>query len=96
MSKINELKFRLLPHAPYLPDLAPLDYFIFPNLKKKWLGGQRFANSEEVEFEVNGYFKELDDSYYKQVIEATKNCWKKSIELNRDYVEKYYCGQKLR
>ena len=47
MAKINELKFELLLNAPYSPDLAPSDYFLFPNLKK-WLSGQRFSNDEEV------------------------------------------------
>ena len=57
-----ELKFELLSHAPYSPDLAPSDYFLFPNLKK-WLGG-RFTNNEEVESAVNGYFEEFNGSYY--------------------------------
>jgi len=63
MAKINELKFELLPHAPYSPDLAPSDYFLFPNLKK-WLGDKRFTNNEEVESAVNGYFEEFNSSYY--------------------------------
>jgi histone-lysine N-methyltransferase SETMAR len=41
MAKIYELKFELLPHAPYSPDLAPSDYFLFPNLKT-WLSDKRF------------------------------------------------------
>ena len=69
MAKINELKFKLLPHAPYSPDLAPSDYFLFPILKK-WLGGQKFANNEEVDSAFNGYFEELDGSHYKQDIEG--------------------------
>ena len=63
MAKISELKFELLPHAPYSPDLALSDYFLFPNLKK-WLGDRRFTN-EEVESAVNGYFEEFNGSYYK-------------------------------
>ena len=59
IAKINELKFKLLPHAPYSLDLATSDYFLFPNLKK-WLGGQRFANNEEVESAADTYFEELD------------------------------------
>jgi histone-lysine N-methyltransferase SETMAR len=55
MAKINALQFELLPHAPYSPDLAPSDYFLFPNLKK-WLGGKRLANNEEVPSAVDGYF----------------------------------------
>ena len=48
IAEINELNFKLPPHAPYSPDLAPSDYFISPNLKK-WLGGQRFSKDEEME-----------------------------------------------
>ena len=87
MAKINELKFELLPHAPYSPDLAPSDYHLFPNLKK-WLGGKKFANNEEVESAVNGYFEELEVSHYKQGIEAIEHRWEKCIELNGSHVEK--------
>ena len=62
MAKINELKFELHRHAPYSPDLASSDYFLFPNITK-WLGGRRFANNEE----VVGYFNELD-SYINGVL----------------------------
>ena len=87
MAKIRELKFELLPHAPYSPDLAPSDYFLFPNLKK-WLGGKRFASNDEVEAAVDGYFDELDKSHYKQGVEAIEHRWAKCIELKGDYVEK--------
>ena len=69
MAKINELKLKLLPHTPYLPDLAPSDYFLSSNLKK-WLDPQIFANNEEMESAINGYFEELDGSHYKQGREA--------------------------
>jgi len=85
--QINKLKFELLPHAPYLPDLAPSDYFLFPNLKK-WIGGKRFANNKEVESAVDGYFEALDGSHYKQGIEAIEHSWEKCVELKGDYVEK--------
>ena len=87
MAKINDLKFKLLPHAVYSPDLAPSDYSLLPNLKK-WLSSQRLANHEEVESADNGYFEELDGSPYKQDIEAIEHCWEKCIELKGDYVEK--------
>ena len=52
------------------------------------LGGNRFVNSEELECAVGAYFEELDGSYYKQSVEATKHTKEKCIELNGDYVEK--------
>ena len=73
MTKINELKFKLLPRAPYSLDSAPLDYFLSPNLKS-WLSSQIFPNNEEVESAVGGYFEELDASHYKQGIEAIEHC----------------------
>jgi histone-lysine N-methyltransferase SETMAR len=42
-----ELGCKLLSHPPYFPDLAPCDFFLFPNTKK-WVGEKRFASNEEV------------------------------------------------
>ena len=63
MAKIDELKFQLVDHPPYSPDLAPSDYFLFPNLKK-WLGGQRFFSNEEVIDQTDAYFENLPKSYF--------------------------------
>ncbi|EZA50790.1 hypothetical protein X777_10840 [Ooceraea biroi] len=50
-----ELRFQLVPHAPYSPDLAPSDYYLFPNMKK-WLA-ERFYSNEQVITETNAYFQ---------------------------------------
>jgi len=34
MVKIDEMGFEILEHPHYSPDLAPSDYFLFPQLKK--------------------------------------------------------------
>ena len=68
MPKIHKLGYELLPHPAYSPDLAPCDYFLFPNLKK-WLGGRRFGSNEEVITETNAYFEGLEKTYY---LEGTK------------------------
>ena len=87
MAKIHELKFELLPHPPYSPDLAPCDFHLFPNLKK-WLGGKRFMTDDEVIQAVNSYFEDLDKSLYYSGVTALEHRWVKCIELNGDYVEK--------
>ena len=76
MAKINYFKFKLLPHAPYPPGLVPLDYFLFPNLRK-WLDGQKFSNNGKVESAVNDFFEKLDGSRYKQGIGLKRDCVKK-------------------
>lgn len=87
MAKIHELRYELLPHPPYSPDLAPCDYFLFPNLKK-WLGGRRFASNNEVIDATNDYFAGFEKSYFLGGIEKLEKRWTKCIELKGDYVEK--------
>jgi hypothetical protein len=49
-----ELGCKLLSHSPYSPNLAPYDFFLFPNMKK-WVGEKRFASNEEVITESEAY-----------------------------------------
>ena len=71
-AKRHELGFESLPHPPYSPDLAPSDYYLFPNLKR-WLCGRRFESNEQVEWETEGYFRGFGKSYYLEGIEKLKN-----------------------
>ena len=57
-AKLVELRYELLPHPPYSPDLAPCDFFLFPNMKK-WLGGKRFTSNEEVIAASEAYFADF-------------------------------------
>jgi len=45
--KLAYLGFRCLDHPPYSLDLAPLDYHLFPGLKKQ-LKGRHFSSDAEV------------------------------------------------
>lgn len=85
--KLIELRYELLHHPPYSPDLAPCDFFLFPNLKK-WLGGKRFTSNEEVIAETNAYFAEFEKSYYLAGLQKLEKRWARCIELKGVYVEK--------
>ncbi|GBP78669.1 Histone-lysine N-methyltransferase SETMAR [Eumeta japonica] len=43
--------FSEIDHPPYSPDLAPSDYFLFPNLKKE-LRGRRFVDDNQMKMVV--------------------------------------------
>ena len=47
--------FKILPHPPYSPDLAPSEFFLFPSLKKH-LKGRRFHSNEDVISAVEEWF----------------------------------------
>jgi histone-lysine N-methyltransferase SETMAR len=86
-AKLVDLGYELLPHPPYSPDLAPCDFFLFPNMKN-WLGGKRFRSNEEVITETEAYFAEFEKSYFLEGIKKLEYRWAKCIELKGDYVEK--------
>ncbi|KYQ49655.1 hypothetical protein ALC60_11269 [Trachymyrmex zeteki] len=79
MAKIHELRFELIDHPPYSPDLAPSDFFLFPKLKV-WLGGQKFS-SNEVIASVDAYFAKQDAQYYLNGLKGWEHRWK--IEFDR-------------
>ena len=87
MAKIHELRFELLDHPPYSSDLAPSDFFLFPDLKTA-LGGQRFSSNEEAITFVNNYFAEKNAEYYSDGLKRWEHRWEKCVELQGDYVEK--------
>jgi len=87
MAKLVELRYELLSHPLYSPDLASCDFYLFSNMKK-WLGGKCFASNEEVITETEAYFKKFDQSYFLNGIKMLEYRWAKCIELKGDYVEK--------
>ena len=68
MAKLHELHFELLPHPPYSPDLAPSDYWLFADLKKK-LAGKKFISNEEAIAKTEAYFEVKDKAFYNHGIE---------------------------
>lgn len=86
-AKWVELRYELLPHPPYSPDLAPCDFFLFPNMKK-WLSGQRFSSNSEIINATNAYFEEFEKSYFLEGLKKLEHRWEKCIVMKGDYVEK--------
>ena len=86
--KKYELCFESLPHPPFFPDLAPSDYYLFPNLER-WLRGRRFESKfEEVEWEIGGYFEGFDKSCNLEGTKKLKDHWTCCIELKGKCIEK--------
>ena len=53
---IKECGFEMIPHPPYSPDLAPSDFFLFPQLKKH-LRGTRFSDDEKLKEATEAWFQ---------------------------------------
>lgn len=78
----------LIPHVPYSPDLAPADFWLFPQVKRM-LGGQLFTRQQEMETAVEGSFREMWKNGPVNVMDRWLKRLKKCIEVEGDYIEKY-------
>jgi len=88
MDTIQKLKWNVLPHPPYSPDLAPSDYHFFGPLKEH-LGGKRFRNNEEVIQSLQEWVHWQPKGFFLSGIRKLTDRWRKCIANQGDYVEKW-------
>ena len=73
-----------LIHPAYSPDLAPSDFFLFPNLKKD-IRGLHFRSDEEVVTAVEEWVNGKDPDFFSS---GLQHRWSKCITLEGNYIEK--------
>ncbi|UYV72968.1 hypothetical protein LAZ67_10001302 [Cordylochernes scorpioides] len=75
MGKLLILKYDLLDHPSYSPDLAPSDFHLLPYLKK-YVSGKCFAFNEDVERAVDEYSNSsLPDFHFLEGILILEKHW---------------------
>ena len=62
----------VLPHPPYSPDLAPCDFYLFPNFKSK-LKGYHFGTMENIQKIVTNELHTLMENDFRYCYDQ----WKK-------------------
>ena len=87
MDAVERNGYELIPHPAYSPDLAPSDYFLFPNLKKD-IRGCHFRSNEEVVAAVEEWVRDKDPSFFSSGLMALEHRWSKCIILEGNYIEK--------
>jgi histone-lysine N-methyltransferase SETMAR len=78
---------KLFTHAPYSPDLAPCDFWLFPNIKSE-LAGRKFTSDIEIKTATEGVTGRLAKDGLLHVFKSWEKRLIKCIEVNGDYVEK--------
>jgi len=84
---LSTLRWKILPHPAYSPDLAPSDYHLFGEMKKP-LRGIHFETLQEIKSAVNRWIKGTPKEFFEQGLKKLVVRWEKCIVLNGDYVEK--------
>jgi histone-lysine N-methyltransferase SETMAR len=84
---LDATEVELIGHPPYSPDLAPCDFFLFPELKKR-LRGKRFDDPEDAVAEMNDQLKRMPKEAFKECFDKWFERMKKCISVKGDYFEK--------
>ena len=87
MDAVERNGYELIPHPAYSPDLAPSNFFLFPNLKKD-ICGLHFRSDEEVVTAVEEWVNGKDTDFFSSGLMALEHRWSKCITLEGNYIEK--------
>ena len=87
MDAVERNGYELIPHPAYSPDLAPSDFFLFPNLKKD-IRGLHFRSDEEVVTAAEEWVNGKDPEFFSSGLMALEHRWSKCITLEGNYIEK--------
>ena len=87
MDAVQRNWYELIPHPAYSPDLAPGDFFLFPNLKKD-IRGLHFRSDEEVVTAVEEWVNGKEPDFFSSGLIALEHRWSKYITLEGNNIEK--------
>ena len=79
--KLLEEGWEVMPHPPYIPNLAPSDYHLFRSLQKH-SNGKTFDWNEDVKNELIQFFASKNQTFYESAIMKLIERWPKVIERN--------------
>ena len=73
--------------SSYSTDVAPLDFYLFPNLKTNYRG-RNFESNEGVIYAVDEYLGDQEEAFFVERISKLELLWRKYIEAKGVYIEK--------
>ena len=87
MDAVERNGYELIPRPAYSLELAPSDFFLFPNLKKD-IRGCHFRSDEEVMTAIEEWVNGKDPDFFSSGLMALEHRWCKCITLEANYIEK--------
>ena len=85
--ELSLLELETVPHAPYSPDLAPMDFAVFPEIKSQ-LRGKRFGDFAELRQAVSSIISNYDKTWYRDIFRRWVDRHQKCVREHGQYFEK--------
>jgi len=80
----------VVPQPPYPPDLAPADFFLFPELKST-LKGRRFDTFDEIQKNSTKELFAIPKEAFQKAFQSWQKGWERCVASEGNYFE----GDKL-
>ena len=87
LSTIHNLRYELLRHPSYSPDLAPSDYCLFP-LLKNYLKERRYEDRSALDSSIYQYLNGASKDVFTAAIQQLPERWRKYISVDGRNFEK--------
>ncbi|KAG5327264.1 MOS1T transposase, partial [Pseudoatta argentina] len=81
---LETLKWEVLPHPPYSPDIAPSDFHLFRSMAHG-LADRRFHSYEEAQKWIDSWIASKDMSFFRRGIHVLPERWEKVVESDGQY-----------
>ncbi|GFN74186.1 hypothetical protein PoB_000069200 [Plakobranchus ocellatus] len=79
---LSQLDLTTLLHSAYSPDLAPSDYYMFPQLKK-YLKGHHYDNDEEVIADVRRWYHGQLSEFFADGVRQLVKRWRLCVDREK-------------
>ena len=87
LETIDFLGMERLEHAPYSPDLAPMDFALFPRLKSE-LRGKRFDDLDHLRMSVRTVLGGYEEAWFRDSFNKWVTRHRKCVNCDGEYFEK--------
>ncbi|KAG5317544.1 MOS1T transposase, partial [Pseudoatta argentina] len=81
---LETLKWEVLPHPPYSPDIAPSDFHLFRSMAHG-LADRRFHSYEEAKKWIDSWIGSKDMSFFRRGIHVLPERWEKVVSSDGQY-----------
>ncbi|KAG5321343.1 MOS1T transposase, partial [Pseudoatta argentina] len=83
---LETLKWEVLPHPPYSPDIAPSDFHLFRSMAHG-LADRRFHSYEEAQKWIDSWIASKDMSFFRRGIHVLPERWEKVVSSDGQYLK---------
>ena len=84
---LRDNNYEVVSHAPYSPDLAPSDFWLFPTMKDT-LRGRPYSSRAAIASAIFQWAKQTPKEAFAAAMESWRRRCEKCVRLQGDYVEK--------